>query len=195
MTIARYRTEGIALSIAILVTDQIAKFVVAGPLALKSRIQIEITSFFNLTWAENRGVSMGFLTAETDTARWLLVALTGLIAMVVLLWMWKERARGDIIALGMILGGALGNIIDRARLGYVVDYADLHFGEFRPFMIFNIADAAITLGVLLLLARVLIIGDKSGKSRDTETLAPTSGVQAGGTSDMAPAAKTENDHV
>lgn len=190
MSLSRFRTEGVALAGAILVLDQIAKFIVAGPLALKSRLQIEITSFFNLTWAENRGVSMGFLTAETDTARWLLVALTGLIATVVLLWMWKERARGDILALGMILGGALGNIIDRARLGYVVDYADLHFGAFRPFMIFNIADAAITIGVLLLLARVLIIGDKSAKSE-----APTSGVQAVGISDGAPAAKTENEHV
>jgi signal peptidase II len=195
MSLARFRTEGVALAAAILVIDQAAKFVVAGPLALKSRVQIEITSFFNLTWAENRGVSMGFLTAQTDTARWLLVALTGIIATIVLLWMWKERARGDILALGMILGGALGNIIDRARLGYVVDYADLHFGEFRPFMIFNIADAAITLGVLLLLARVLIIGDKSGKSANTNLSGPTSGVQAGGDSDIAPAAKTENENA
>ncbi|MDM7954773.1 signal peptidase II [Blastomonas sp.] len=190
MTLARYRTEGVALAGAILVADQLVKFIVAGPLALKSRMQIEITSFFNLTWAENRGVSMGFLTAETDTARWLLVALTGIIATIVLLWMWKERARGDILALGMILGGALGNIIDRARLGYVVDYADLHIGAFRPFMIFNVADAAITIGVLLLLARVLIIGDKSSKSDPA-----TAAVQAGGTNDGAPAAKTENEHV
>lgn len=190
MTLTRYRTEGVSLAIAILIVDQAAKFVVAGPLALSSRLQIEITSFFNLTWAENRGVSMGFLTAETDTARWLLVALTGLIATVVLLWMWKERARGDIVALGMILGGALGNIVDRARLGYVVDYADLHFGAFRPFMIFNIADAAITIGVLLLLARVLIIGDKSGKSEGA-----TSRVQTGDDRDIATAAKTENDHA
>ena len=189
MTLNRFRTEGIALALGILVIDQIVKFIVAGPLALKSRLQIEINPIFNLTWAENRGVSMGFLTAQTDTARWLLVALTGLIATVVLLWMWKEKARGDIIALGMILGGALGNIIDRARLGYVVDYADLHFGEFRPFMIFNIADAAITIGVLLLLARVLIIGDKSSKSDPAK-----SGVQAGGDSAVAPAAQTENDH-
>ncbi|WP_017671530.1 signal peptidase II [Blastomonas sp. AAP53] len=190
MTLARFRTEGIALAFAILVIDQIVKFIVAGPLALSSRLQIEIMPFFNLTWAENRGVSMGFLTAQTDTARWLLVALTGLIAAVVLLWMWKERARGDIIALGMILGGALGNIVDRARLGYVVDYADLHFGTFRPFMIFNIADAAITLGVLLLLARVLIIGDKATKSEG-----PTAGVQHGEHSGDATVAKTENDHV
>ncbi len=187
MTLTRFRTEGVVLALAILVIDQLAKFIVTGPLALSSRLQIEITPFFNLTWAENRGVSMGFLTAETETARWMLVVLTGIIATIVLLWMFKERARGDILALGMILGGALGNIIDRARLGYVVDYADLHFGAFRPFMIFNIADAAITIGVLLLLARVLIIGDKAAKSEG-----PKSGVQAGGPSGEATAAKTEN---
>jgi len=190
MTLSRFRAQGIALALAILIVDQAVKFIVAGPLALKSRLQIEINPIFNLTWAENRGVSMGFLTAQTDTARWLLVALTGLIATVVLAWMWKERARGDIIALGMILGGALGNIVDRARLGYVVDYADLHFGEFRPFMIFNIADAAITIGVLLLLARVLIIGDKPSKSPD-----PKSGVQAGGDTASATTAKVENENA
>ncbi|MEZ5710536.1 MAG: signal peptidase II [Blastomonas sp.] len=163
--VASYRKQGLALAILIFIADQAVKFVVAGPLALKSRIQIELLPFFNLTWAENRGVSMGFLTADTDGMRWLLVALTGIIAMLVLVWMWREQARGDIAALAMILGGALGNILDRIRLGYVIDYADLHFGEFRPFLIFNVADAAITLGVLLLLARVLIIGDKGRTSR------------------------------
>ena len=59
----------------------------------------------------------------------------------------------------MVLGGALGNIVDRVRLGYVVDYADLHFGEFRPFLVFNVADAAITIGVLLLLVRALLMRD------------------------------------
>ena len=61
----------------------------------------------------------------------------------------------------MILGGALGNIIDRVRFGYVVDFADLHFGAFRPFMIFNVADACITIGVLLLVARALLLGEKA----------------------------------
>ena len=165
MTLTRFRTEGVVLALSILVIDQLAKFIVAGPLALSSRMQIEITPFFNLTWAENRGVSMGFLTAETETARWMLVALTGIIATIVLLWMFKERARGDILALGMILGGALGNIIDRARLGYVVDYADLHFGDFRPFLIFNVADAAITIGVLLLVARSLLVREKADEGQ------------------------------
>ncbi|WP_373487985.1 signal peptidase II [Blastomonas sp.] len=195
MTLTRFRTEGIALALAILIVDQAVKFIVAGPLALQSRLQIEITSFFNLTWAENRGVSMGFLTANTETMRWALVALTGVIAAIVLLWMWKERARGDILALAMILGGALGNIIDRARFGYVIDYADLHFGEWRPFLIFNVADAAITFGVLLLLARVLIIGDKPANSEPAK-----SGVQADGPSTPEKTAPgkpghVENDHA
>lgn len=64
----------------------------------------------------------------------------------------------------MILGGALGNIVDRMRLGYVIDYADLHFGDWRPFLIFNLADAAITIGVLLLLAQMLFFSKKDGEA-------------------------------
>ena len=90
-----------------------------------------------------------------------LVAVTAIVAAAVALWMTREKARGDVIALAMILGGALGNIIDRVRFGYVVDFADLHFGAFRPFMIFNVADACITLGVLLLVARALLLGEKA----------------------------------
>lgn len=160
--IKKYRIWGLAIAALVFIADQIVKYVVAVPLDLKARgdTGIEIISIFKLTWAENYGVSMGLLTAGSETQRWLLVALTSLIAVAVLVWMWKEREKGDIWALSLVLGGALGNITDRARLGYVVDYADLHFGDFRPFLIFNIADAAITIGVLLLLARVLIIGNK-----------------------------------
>lgn len=92
--------------------------------------------------------------------RWLLVGLTALIAGVVAVWMWREKLRGDVLALSLVLGGALGNIVDRVRYGYVVDYADLHFGTFRPFYIFNLADAAITIGVLILLARAFLMREK-----------------------------------
>jgi len=142
------------------IADQAVKFIMIGPLALESRRQIHIVSFFDLTWAENRGVSMGFLEASSDAQRWLLVALTALIAGVVGVWMWREKLRGDVLALSMVLGGALGNIVDRVRYGYVVDYADLHFGNFRPFWIFNLADACITIGVLILLARAFLLRDK-----------------------------------
>lgn len=70
------------------------------------------------------------------------------------------------LGLGLILGGALGNLVDRVRFGHVVDYADLHFGEFKPFLVFNVADAAITIGVLILLARALLVRDKNPKAEN-----------------------------
>ncbi|MEB0288882.1 signal peptidase II, partial [Cryobacterium sp. 10S3] len=77
---------------------------------------------------------LGLLHADTDTTRWLLVLMTGAIAVGVLVWMLRETKRADQMALGLVLGGAFGNILDRIRLGYVVDFADLHFGEWQPFL-------------------------------------------------------------
>lgn len=155
------RAVGLAIAAGVFVADQAAKYIVTYPLALQARGTIELNPIFQLNWVQNHGVSFGMLTASSDTARWLLVALTALIAVGVAVWMWREQGRDDLAALGLILGGALGNIVDRSRFGYVVDYADLHFGEFRPFMVFNAADAAITIGVLLLLARGLFARDKT----------------------------------
>ncbi len=92
--------------------------------------------------------------------RWLLVALTAGIAAGVAWWMIREKKLPDVIALGLVLGGALGNILDRVRFGYVIDFADLHFGEWRPFLVFNVADAAITIGVAILLIRALFVREK-----------------------------------
>jgi signal peptidase II len=99
---------------------------------------------------------MGLLSASSETTRWLLVAMTLAIALFVAVWLWREKRRDDAWGLALVLGGALGNIVDRIRFGYVVDFMDLHFGEWRPFLVFNIADAAITIGVLLLLVRALL---------------------------------------
>ncbi|HEV7233545.1 MAG TPA: signal peptidase II [Sphingorhabdus sp.] len=156
----KFRLQGIMLASLVFIADQVVKYAMLGPLQLKSRGFIHILPQFDLRYAENRGVSMSFLTAESDAQRWALVALTTAIAAGVALWMWREKLRGDVLALAMVLGGALGNIVDRVRYGYVVDYADLHFGEFRPFYIFNLADAAITIGVLILLARAFLMRDK-----------------------------------
>jgi signal peptidase II len=92
--------------------------------------------------------------------RWVLVLVTAAIAVGVAWWIGREEKRGDQIALGMVLGGALGNILDRVRHGYVVDFADLHFGEFRPFFIFNVADAAISIGVAILLLRAFLVKER-----------------------------------
>lgn len=161
-----HRPLGVIVAAVTLILDQLIKYIVTYPLALQSRAEmgIEIIPIFRLRWLENRGVSMGFFHADTDLMRWLLVAMTAAIATFVAIWMWREKARDDVVALGLILGGAIGNIIDRVRLGYVVDYADLHFGEWRPFLIFNLADAAITIGVLILLARALLLREKEAKT-------------------------------
>jgi len=153
--------QGLLLAVLIFIADQAVKYIMIAPLQLKSKTVIHILPFFDFRWAENRGVSMGMLTADTDGQRWLLVGFTSLIAVIVAIWMSREKARGDVLALALVLGGAVGNIVDRARFGYVVDYADLHFGAFRPFFIFNLADAAITIGVLILLARAFLVSEKT----------------------------------
>jgi len=154
--VRRNRAYGFILALFVFIADQATKWVVTFPLDLQFRREIEILPFFDLRWVENRGVSMGFLTASNETTRWLLVALTTAIALFVAIWLWREKRRDDAWGLALVLGGALGNIVDRIRFGYVVDFADLHFGEWRPFLVFNVADAAITIGVLLLLLRALL---------------------------------------
>ena len=149
------------LAVAIFIVDQLSKFVMIGPLALQSRGTIALLPIFNLTWVENRGISLGLGQASTDTQRWLLVAATAGIAILVGWWIRREQQSADRIALALVLGGALGNIIDRVRFGYVVDFLDLHFGEWRPFLVFNVADAAISIGVVILLVRAFLTHRKA----------------------------------
>src|SRR4051794_11602627 len=136
----RNRSVALVVAFLVFVFDQASKWVIKYPLNLEGQPDrsITITSFFNLRWVENPGVSLGLLTADSELARWLLVGMTTVIAVLVALWLWREKRRDDSIALGLILGGALGNILDRSRFGYVVDFADLHFGEWRPFLVFNV---------------------------------------------------------
>lgn len=152
---------GLLTAVALFVVDQASKFAVTDVLQLNElTAERAITPFFNLRFVANHGISLGLLHADSNTMRWALVAMTGAIALAVAIWMTREPNRADQMALGAILGGALGNIVDRMRFGYVVDFADLHFGDWRPFLVFNVADAAITLGVLVLLVRALLMRDK-----------------------------------
>lgn len=154
------RLIGLVLAALVAIVDQVVKWYVIGPLALRQVRHIDLTSFFDLTYTENRGVSLGMFEASSMETRWALVAVTAGIALVVLVWMMREKKLADIAGLALILGGAIGNIRDRYDLGYVIDYADFHIGGFRPFLIFNIADAAITIGVVIILARSLLVRDK-----------------------------------
>ncbi|HZU64519.1 MAG TPA: signal peptidase II [Novosphingobium sp.] len=159
---ARARLLGLAVAGLVFLADQAVKAAVTGPLALPEIGQIRLLPIFNLTWTQNFGVSLGLLTASSDQQRWLLVGITAAIALFVCAWLWREKRGLDAGALGLILGGALGNIRDRITAGFVIDYADLHFGDFRPFLVFNLADAAISLGVLIILARSFLSREKRG---------------------------------
>jgi signal peptidase II len=160
----RNRVIGLVMAVVIAALDQLSKWYVTGPLQLRQVGQIKLLPFFDLTYTENRGISLGMLQATSMEMRWGLVLLTIIIAVVVLVWLMREKKLGDIIGLALILGGAIGNIRDRWSLGYVVDFADFHIGGFRPFLIFNIADAAITIGVVIILARSLFVRDKDDQT-------------------------------
>ena len=155
-----HRAFGYGLAALIAIVDQAVKLWLIGPADLRLVRTIEVLPVFAFNYTENRGISLGFLQSD-GAARWALVALTVAIGTGVAVWLWRERARGEVAALAMVLGGAVGNIVDRARLGYVIDYADLHFGSFRPFLVFNIADAAITIGVAILLLRAVFAREGS----------------------------------
>lgn len=153
---ARYRLA-LAVALVILVLDQLTKWMVTGPLGLDQLgDQLVLLPIFNFTYTENQGISLGLLNATNPVGRWMLVVLTSAIAIGVAVWIGREKNRIDRAALAMVLGGALGNILDRVRHGYVVDFADLHFGDFRPFLVFNVADAAISIAVVILLLRAFL---------------------------------------
>lgn len=156
------REAGYALAAAIFVADQLTKYWIISVVRLREVGFIDVTSFFSLTWVENRGVSMGMLTADTDLGRWLLVAMTAVISAVVAVWLTREKNPWDIAALGLVLGGALGNIVDRVRFGYVVDFLHFYWADWH-FYVFNVADAAISVGVALLLGRALLVREPDGK--------------------------------
>ncbi|HWU93913.1 MAG TPA: signal peptidase II [Sphingomicrobium sp.] len=161
------RPIGFAIAALVLALDQLVKWIVTGPLAL-NRLgdQLVLLPIFNFTYTENQGISLGLLNAATPLGRWLLVAMTAAIAIAVAVWITREKNRLDQVALGMVLGGALGNILDRVRFGFVVDFADLHFGGWRPFLVFNVGDAAISIGVVILLLRAFL----SRKDAQEETV-------------------------
>ena len=146
---------GFGIAAVVFLLDQLTKYWIINVVQLVERGSIEVLPFFRLTYVGNIGVSMGLFNAYTAVGRWFLVAVTGAIAAAVAVWIAREKARADVIALGLILGGALGNIVDRVRFGYVVDFLHFFWGE-HSFWVFNVADAAISTGVLLLLSRALM---------------------------------------
>jgi signal peptidase II len=132
----------------VLILDQLTKWVVLDVIGMPTRPPLEVTSFFNLVMVWNRGISFGMF-AHMD-ARYPLIALALIVSICVLWWNRQHTARLQHIAAGMIVGGAIGNVIDRLRFGAVADFLDFHLMGYH-WPSFNIADACIVVGVGLLL--------------------------------------------
>src|SRR3954453_19191858 len=158
------RRLGFLVAAVVFLLDQLTKWWVTGPLGLNQiGDQLYLLPFFQFTYTENNGISLGLLNATNPIGRWVLVAVTSAIAVGVAVWIGREKNRIDQAALGMVLGGALGNILDRTLHGYVTDFLDLHFGEVRPFLVFNVGDAAISIAVVILLLRAFLTPKEPAK--------------------------------
>ncbi|MGB0087113.1 MAG: signal peptidase II [Rhodomicrobiaceae bacterium] len=143
----RYSLLGIGVAIATFAADQIHKYWMIEIYRIGERGRVTVTSFFDLVMLWNRGISYGLLPQHSDAGRILLVVLALLAVFALLLWMGNTTARLVSISLGLIIGGALGNLADRLIYGAVADFFSFHYAGFYWY-VFNIADVAITAGVI-----------------------------------------------
>ncbi len=158
----RTRVVWYAVAAAVVVLDQWTK-----AMALQLLMYAEpvvVTGFFNLTLLFNKGAAFSLLSDAGGWQHWLFSGVALVVAALILVWLYRlpAQARLEPWALALVLGGAVGNLIDRLRFGHVVDFIQLHYHEFY-WPAFNIADAAITIGAGLLLL-LLLRGDREAEA-------------------------------
>lgn len=156
------------LSVALLVVaaDQITKWAIMEWVPLYGKVPLN--SFMNLTHQQNTGAAFSFLAGAGGWQRWFFVVLASVVSVVIAIWLWRIRKEGPLVlmaGLALVLGGAIGNLIDRARLGYVTDFFQVWFGDWA-FPSFNVADAGITVGATFLIIDSLFL---SGRTENAET--------------------------
>lgn len=146
---------GFGIAVLALVLDQASKAWLLGLMAARPE-GIALTPFFNLVMVWNRGISFGLFRSDDPTQAWLLIGLSTAVIVVLLLWLRRTRSALPAAGIGLVVGGAVGNIVDRLRFGAVADFFDAHaFGWHWP--AFNVADSAIVAGVGLLLLDALFV--------------------------------------
>lgn len=153
------RRQGLGLAALVIVLDQISKWWILTDVMNPPRV-IEVLPFANVVLVWNRGVSFGLFNTASDYGPWILSGLAIAISIVLLIWLWRGTERIVGLGIGLILGGAIGNVVDRLIHGAVVDFVDLHAGG-AHWPAFNVADSAITVGAVLLVLDSLFHRDKS----------------------------------
>ncbi len=153
-TLTRYAAFTYGLAVFVIAADQLSKAWMLYGLHLADRGVVQILPFFRFTLVWNRGFSFGLL-AEVDLARWGLCIFSLGVAVALALWARRVVRWLPALGLGLIIGGAIGNAVDRVRLGAVVDFLDFTGTHVFPW-VFNVADSAITVGVVLLLLDSLV---------------------------------------
>ena len=158
--VTRWGWAALAIAAVVIVADQLSKAWILDGLQLPLRGSVPVAGPFHLTMVWNKGVSFGLFRADQDLTRWALAGFSAAVA--VFLAVWARKANRPLlgVALGLVIGGALGNLVDRVRFAAVVDFLD--FSRLWFPWVFNVADAAITVGVIALLIDSMLSeqGDK-----------------------------------
>jgi signal peptidase II len=132
---------------------------------------VPINAFINLTHQQNSGAAFSFLAGAGGWQRWFFVVLASAVSVGIAVWLWRIRKEGPLVlmaGLSLVLGGAIGNLIDRARLGYVTDFIQVWFGNWA-FPSFNVADSAISVGAALLIIDALFISGGNANKKGPES--------------------------
>jgi signal peptidase II len=146
----------IILAFIVLSLDQLHKYFMLEIMNIDEIRIFEVLSFFNLVMVWNHGVSFGMFAGHGMSQPMILIVITSLIVCVLFFWLLKEQQRIPANALALVIGGAIGNIIDRIRFGAVADFFDFHYMGWH-YPAFNIADAAIFIGVVILMIHSIFL--------------------------------------
>lgn len=156
------------VALAIVLADQLTKWAIIEWLPLYDRVPVN--SFITITHQQNTGAAFSFLANAGGWQRWFFVVLATIVSAVIAVWIWRIRSEGQNLlsaGLALVLGGAVGNLVDRILLGYVTDFIQVRFAGvpfFDPFPSFNVADAGISVGAALLIIDALFFASAREKA-------------------------------
>jgi signal peptidase II len=160
------------VAFVVVIADQVTKWAVIEWVALYDKVPVN--SFINLTHQRNTGAAFSFLANAGGWQRWFFVVLASGVSLAIVVWLWRIRNQGHVVlaaGLAFVLGGAVGNLIDRIALGYVTDFIQVWFGSWA-FPSFNVADAGISVGAAFLIIDALFFSGREKQAEDGKGVEP-----------------------